>query len=89
MNGALVLYSLGNTVFDQQEPAPVRRGTLVWANVDRSGIRSVAVLPFVIDPRGGKTGAADISSLWFSYPQIGSARDIIAENRGSPRSSGN
>ncbi|MBN2085948.1 MAG: CapA family protein [Anaerolineales bacterium] len=84
IDGALVLYSLGNTVFDQQEPAPARRGTLVWANVDRSGVHSVAILPFAIDPGGGKTGALEVTSLWFSYPQIRSTRDIIALNRGAP-----
>jgi len=66
--GSLILYSLGNTVFDQHEPASVRRGTLVWANLDRSGVQSIAILPFAIDPRRGKTGAPEILSLRFSHP---------------------
>jgi poly-gamma-glutamate capsule biosynthesis protein CapA/YwtB (metallophosphatase superfamily) len=82
--GSLILYSLGNTVFDQQEPGPVRRGALVWADVDRRGARSIMILPFAIDPRRGKTGSPDYLSLRFSSPPIHTARDIITENRGRP-----
>jgi poly-gamma-glutamate capsule biosynthesis protein CapA/YwtB (metallophosphatase superfamily) len=82
--GSLILYSLGNAVFDQREPDPVRRGTLVWADVDRRGARSIMILPFAIDPRRGKTGPPDFLSLRFSSPQIHTARDIIPEKRSTP-----
>jgi poly-gamma-glutamate capsule biosynthesis protein CapA/YwtB (metallophosphatase superfamily) len=77
-SGALILYSLGNAVFDQQEPETVRRGALVWANVDRRGVRSMMVLPFTVDPRRGKTGPPDLLAIRFSTPPIHSGQDIIA-----------
>jgi poly-gamma-glutamate capsule biosynthesis protein CapA/YwtB (metallophosphatase superfamily) len=76
-SGALILYSLGNAVFDQQEPETVRRSALVWADVDRRGVRSMVILPFALDPRRGKTGPPDLLSVRFSFPPIHSARDII------------
>ncbi|MGB7539602.1 MAG: CapA family protein [Anaerolineales bacterium] len=82
--GSLILYSLGNTVFDQQEPEPVRRGALVWAEADRSGVRSMMILRFAIDPRRGETGAPDFSSLRFSSSPSLTARDIITGPWGRP-----
>jgi poly-gamma-glutamate capsule biosynthesis protein CapA/YwtB (metallophosphatase superfamily) len=72
--GALVLYSLGNAVFDQPEPEAARRGTLIWAEVDRRGVHSAAILPFAIDPRSGRTGAPDFSSLRISFSSV---RDVL------------
>jgi len=63
----LVLYSLGNAVFDQQEPESVRRGELVWIEVDRRGVRFFAELPFAIDARLGKTKSMDLFSTRFSF----------------------
>ncbi len=83
-NRSLILYSLGNAVFDQQEPASTRRGALVWAEADRSGVRSMAIIRFAIDPRLGKTGAVDFSSIRFSYPKSLTARDIITHISGRP-----
>jgi poly-gamma-glutamate capsule biosynthesis protein CapA/YwtB (metallophosphatase superfamily) len=59
----LVLYSLGNTVFDQQQPESVRRGELAWVQIDRRGVRSAATVSFSINPRLGETGALDLRSL--------------------------
>jgi poly-gamma-glutamate capsule biosynthesis protein CapA/YwtB (metallophosphatase superfamily) len=68
-NRTLILYSLGNAVFDQYKPEGVRHGTLVWAEVDRRGIRWIAVLPFAVDPLRGKTGPLDLlSARIFSAP---------------------
>ncbi len=83
-NGSLILYSLGNAVFDQQEPASARSGILVWVEVDRSGVRSVMSLRFAIDPRRGITGAPDLSSFRVSYPESLTARDIITGTLGRP-----
>jgi poly-gamma-glutamate capsule biosynthesis protein CapA/YwtB (metallophosphatase superfamily) len=83
-NGSLILYSLGNAVFDQQEPASSRRGALVWAEVGRSGVHSMMIIRFAIDPRLGKTGAPDLSSFRFSSPQSPAARDIITQTPGRP-----
>ena len=62
-NGTLVLYSLGNAVFDQWQPEAVRQGTLVWVDVDRRGVFRIGILPFSIDPDRGKTGTVDLLSL--------------------------
>jgi poly-gamma-glutamate capsule biosynthesis protein CapA/YwtB (metallophosphatase superfamily) len=83
-NRSLILYSLGNAVFDQPEPASARRGALVWAEADRSGILSMMIIRFAIDPRLGKTGAMDFSSIRFSYPKSLTARDIITQISGRP-----
>jgi poly-gamma-glutamate capsule biosynthesis protein CapA/YwtB (metallophosphatase superfamily) len=66
-SGTLVMYSLGNAVFDQREPDAVRRGTLVWANVDRFGVRSIFTLPFAIDPNRGETEGMDVASFRIAF----------------------
>jgi poly-gamma-glutamate capsule biosynthesis protein CapA/YwtB (metallophosphatase superfamily) len=64
---ALVLYSLGNAVFDQAEPPAARRGSLVWVSVGREGIRWAAIVPFALDPRRGVVEAPDLLSIRFSF----------------------
>jgi poly-gamma-glutamate synthesis protein (capsule biosynthesis protein) len=46
---ALVLYSLGNALFDQGGLADTRRSALVLVELDVTGVRSVHAIPFVID----------------------------------------
>ncbi len=48
---ALVLYSLGNALFDQEGLADTRRSALVLVQVDISGVQSARAVPFVIDVR--------------------------------------
>jgi poly-gamma-glutamate capsule biosynthesis protein CapA/YwtB (metallophosphatase superfamily) len=60
---ALVAYSLGNAVFDQTAPATARQGLLLWVQIDRSGVRFAASITFSIDPRMGRTGPPDWTSL--------------------------
>lgn len=62
----LVLYSLGNAVFDQLEPASAREGELAWVEVDRRGVRLYAGIRFKLDPLRGQTGAIEPSTLRFS-----------------------
>jgi poly-gamma-glutamate synthesis protein (capsule biosynthesis protein) len=45
----LVLYSLGNALFDQQGLENTRRSALVLATLDPNGINGFKVIPFVID----------------------------------------
>ena len=46
---ALVLYSLGNALFDQHGLADTRRSALVLVVIGADGIREVRAVPFVID----------------------------------------
>jgi poly-gamma-glutamate capsule biosynthesis protein CapA/YwtB (metallophosphatase superfamily) len=68
IGGTLVLYSLGNALFDQPEPALARRGDLAWVELDRSGVRGYASFAFEIDPRNGRTGMPNPRSLRISFP---------------------
>jgi poly-gamma-glutamate capsule biosynthesis protein CapA/YwtB (metallophosphatase superfamily) len=68
----LVLYSLGNTVFDQQQPESVRRGALAWVHIDRRGVRSAAIILFSINPHLGETGGLDLRSLQLVFPESAS-----------------
>jgi poly-gamma-glutamate synthesis protein (capsule biosynthesis protein) len=67
---ALILYSLGNAVFDQSFPASARRGMLFRVVLDRFGVREAASVLFDVDPRNGQAGSIDIGSLRI-YPASG------------------
>ena len=56
---ALVLYSLGNALFDQGGLADTRRSALVLVELDKSGVRSVHAIPFVIDIQHSRVMEAD------------------------------
>jgi len=62
----LVLYSLGNAVFDQWEPATSREGELVWVEIDRQDIRFYGAIRFRIDPGLGQTGSIEPATFRFS-----------------------
>lgn len=47
---SLVLYSLGNALFDQPGLADTRRSALVSIELDQNGIVTTQTTPFVIDP---------------------------------------
>ena len=46
----LVLYSLGNALFDQAGLPDSRQSALVLVTLADSGVRSIQIVPFVIDP---------------------------------------
>jgi len=50
---ALVFYSLGNSLFDQETPPDARWGALMFALLDQDGVTSLEVRPFEIDLRNG------------------------------------
>jgi poly-gamma-glutamate synthesis protein (capsule biosynthesis protein) len=56
--GCLVLYSLGNAVFDQVGLADTRRSALVLARIDKDGVIGLRAVPFAIDVRRGRLTAA-------------------------------
>jgi poly-gamma-glutamate capsule biosynthesis protein CapA/YwtB (metallophosphatase superfamily) len=45
----LVLYSLGNALFDQGGLADTRQATLVAVTLDSKGVKSAHAVPFEID----------------------------------------
>ena len=55
----LVLYSLGNALFDQPGLADTRQSALVLVGLDGEGVRSVRAVPFIIDVAASRVLAAD------------------------------
>jgi poly-gamma-glutamate capsule biosynthesis protein CapA/YwtB (metallophosphatase superfamily) len=54
----LVLYSLGNAIFDQYGLADTRRSALVLATIDPDGVQGFTAIPFLIDvPKSRIVGA--------------------------------
>ncbi len=51
----LVLYSLGNALFDQAGLPDTRQSALVVLTLNAQGVQSIRVLPFVIDPLNSLT----------------------------------
>jgi poly-gamma-glutamate synthesis protein (capsule biosynthesis protein) len=68
LDDTLVMYSLGNALFDQHTPASVRHGALAWVEADRRGVRLYATVSFAIDARRGRTGFPDPLSVRLSFP---------------------
>ncbi|MBU2611441.1 MAG: CapA family protein [Chloroflexi bacterium] len=55
----LVLYSLGNALFDQVGLADTRQSALVLVDLDENGVRSAHAIPFEIDVQHSRVQAAD------------------------------
>jgi len=55
----LALYSLGNALFDQAGLANTRQSALVLATLDTGGVKTLQVIPFVIDVPGSRIMEAD------------------------------
>jgi poly-gamma-glutamate capsule biosynthesis protein CapA/YwtB (metallophosphatase superfamily) len=55
----LVLYSLGNALFDQAGLPDTRQSALVLVSLTAAGVQSTQVVPFEIDPAGSRVHAAD------------------------------
>jgi poly-gamma-glutamate capsule biosynthesis protein CapA/YwtB (metallophosphatase superfamily) len=66
----LVLYSLGNTLFDQPGLADTRRSALVLVKVSRDGIQSARSVPFVIDVVHSLIVAPDDSSAAIIHERL-------------------
>lgn len=56
---ALVLYSLGNALFDQGGLADTRRSALVLVELDENGVVNAHAIPFIIDIPHSRVQAAD------------------------------
>ncbi len=55
----LVLYSLGNALFDQAGLPDTHQSALVLLTLDAQGVRSARVLPFIIDVHASRVAAPD------------------------------
>lgn len=55
----LVLYSLGNALFDQYGLPDTRRSALIMAHLDKDGVQEFHAIPFVIDEPRSQLAAAD------------------------------
>lgn len=63
---ALVLYSLGNALFDQYGLADTRRSALVLVTFDPQGVEEFEAIPFVIDVRNSRIvepGQEDVQAI--------------------------
>jgi poly-gamma-glutamate synthesis protein (capsule biosynthesis protein) len=58
----LVLYSLGNALFDQAGLANTRQSALALVALDKSGVKTLRAIPFVIDVPGSRLLEADPAS---------------------------
>ncbi len=70
LHGTLVLYSLGNALFDQGGLADTRRSALVVATLDEEGVESVRVVPFVLDPVESRVVAPDLETAKIIREQL-------------------
>jgi gamma-polyglutamate biosynthesis protein CapA len=58
----LVLYSLGNALFDQYALQDTRQSALAMVQIDKNGVQEFHAIPFVIDERHSQLVAADDES---------------------------
>jgi poly-gamma-glutamate capsule biosynthesis protein CapA/YwtB (metallophosphatase superfamily) len=58
----LVVYSLGNALFDQVTPPDARWGALLIANLDAHGVRGIELKPFEINLRAGGLQEANVEN---------------------------
>lgn len=58
----LVLYSLGNVLFDQPGLPNTRQSALVVVTLQASGVQAIRVTPLVIDPAGSRVLPADLQA---------------------------
>ncbi len=58
-SATLVIYSLGNALFDQQGLEDTRRSALILVKMDANGVQSVQATPFMIDAAHSQVVQAD------------------------------
>jgi poly-gamma-glutamate synthesis protein (capsule biosynthesis protein) len=68
----LVLYSLGNALFDQGGLADTRQSALVLVELDENGVRGAHAIPFVIDVSRSRVMAADEQTAPVILERLGS-----------------
>ncbi len=68
---ALVLYSLGNALFDQGGLADVRRSALVLVELDENSVQEAHAVPFVIDIQRSQIQAANAQTAETIFKRLG------------------
>jgi poly-gamma-glutamate capsule biosynthesis protein CapA/YwtB (metallophosphatase superfamily) len=66
----LVLYSLGNALFDQPGLPDTRRSALVVVELDARGVQTVRAVPFIIDTAGSRLIAPDAATAAIIHDNI-------------------
>lgn len=66
----LVLYSLGNALFDQIGLPDTRQSALVLVTLDAHGVRAARAVPFVIQVPGSRVAAADAQTAQQIHARI-------------------
>jgi poly-gamma-glutamate capsule biosynthesis protein CapA/YwtB (metallophosphatase superfamily) len=73
LGSTLVLYSLGNTLFDQPYPADTRRGAIFLVSVERGAVVSVAAVPILSGQ--GRVRVAGSSDVEAALSRLGLGAD--------------
>ncbi len=100
LGNALVVYSLGNFIFDQGTPAAAQTGMLLDVNFDHSGIASATLRPVStylqarllpdLDPHAvaaiaSATGSSDVALQWQAViPQPPTSPDVAPDAASTP-----
>ena len=74
----LVLYSLGNALFDQYGLEVTRPSALVLVTLDASGVKDFRAIPFMIDARESRlreAGQADTQRIMQYFKQVCATRN--------------
>lgn len=73
----LVIYSLGNALFDQGGLADTRHSALVLVELDEDGIRSAHAIPFEIDIQHSRVMEADEQVAQAILGQLGLSKKVL------------
>jgi len=73
----LVLYSLGNALFDQGGLADTRQSALVLVELDEDGVRSAHAIPFEIDIQHSRVMEADEQVTQAILEQLGLSKKVL------------
>lgn len=82
----LVIYCLGNALFDQTVPPDATRPALLLVTLNGGGIEDLQTLPFEIDPRRGEAIPADDAASQAVLHWLGVNRSIYRESQATRKS---
>ncbi len=66
----LVLYSLGNALFDQHAPPDAKRSAMIVVKFDEGGVVGMQVYPFEIDAQRGRVVTASHNQMEIVYNRL-------------------
>jgi poly-gamma-glutamate synthesis protein (capsule biosynthesis protein) len=73
----LVIYSLGNALFDQGGLADTRQSALVLVELDEDGVRSAHAIPFEIDIQHSRVMEADEQVTQAILERLGLSKKVL------------